>query len=175
MTFWLTHEIVQLSAGTYSHVLFLQIFMCALCYYYYYVKTSDLHCTDCCIDHFLCRPPNSNFLCHLLTSLCLLCCPQKITATHRGSSHDWPVIFYSSLLTWCMMTSLCLLRWAIHWGTKWRRRWFMVISLKLPDCQTKLASSEQSYMLFHLHSLSFAVVKRRISLFFRTPCQAWKL
>jgi len=42
----------------------------------------------------------------------------------------------------------------------------MEMSLKLPDCQIKPASSEQSYMLFHLHSLSFAVVKRRISLFF---------
>jgi len=30
----------------------------------------------------------------------------------------------------------------------------------------KPASSEQSYMLFHLHSLSFSVVKRRILLFF---------
>jgi len=43
------------------------------------------------------------------------------------------------------------------------------------DCQIKPASSEQSYMLFHLHSLLFAVVKRRISLFFRILCQAWKL
>ena len=36
------------------------------------------------------------------------------------------------------------------------------MSLKLPDSQIKPASSEQSYMLFHLQSLSFAVVKRRI-------------
>ena len=43
---------------------------------------------------------------------------------------------------------------------------------RLPN---KAASSEQSYMLFHLHSLSFAVVKRRILLLFRTPSQAWKL
>ena len=42
----------------------------------------------------------------------------------------------------------------------------MEMLLKLPDCQVKLAFSEQSYMLFHLHSLSFAVAKRRISLFF---------
>jgi len=34
-----------------SHVLFLQIFMCSLCYYYY-AKTSDLHYTDCCVDNF---------------------------------------------------------------------------------------------------------------------------
>jgi len=40
------------------------------------------------------------------------------------------------------------------------------MSLKPPDCQIKPASSEQSNMLFHLHSLSFAVVKRRILLFF---------
>ena len=40
------------------------------------------------------------------------------------------------------------------------------MSLKLPDCQIKPASSEQSYMLFHLHSLSFAVVKRRIFIIF---------
>jgi len=32
----------------------------------------------------------------------------------------------------------------------------MEMSLKLPDCQIKPASSEQSYMLFHLHSLSFS-------------------
>ena len=37
---------------------------------------------------------------------------------------------------------------------------------KLPDCQIMPASSEQSYMLFHLPLLSFAVVKRRILLFF---------
>ena len=47
--------------------------------------------------------------------------------------------------------------------------------LKLPDCEIMPASSEQSYMLFHLPLLAFAVVKRRILLFFRTPCQAWKL
>jgi len=29
----------------------------------------------------------------------------------------------------------------------------MEMSLELPDCQIKPASSEQSYMLFHLHSL----------------------
>ena len=44
----------------------------------------------------------------------------------------------------------------------------MEMSLKVPDCQIKSASSEQSYMLFHLHSLSFAVVKRRILLLFQT-------
>jgi len=33
-------------------------------------------------------------------------------------------------------------------------------------CSSRRVSSEQSYMLFHLHSLSFAVVKRRILLFF---------
>jgi len=38
--------------------------------------------------------------------------------------------------------------------------------LKLPDCQINLATSEQSYMLFLLHWLSFAVVKRTILLFF---------
>jgi len=38
--------------------------------------------------------------------------------------------------------------------------------LKLPDCQINPASSEQSYTLFYLHWLSFAVVKRRILLFF---------
>jgi len=48
----------------------------------------------------------------------------------------------------------------------------MEVLLKLPDCQINPASSEQSYMLFHLHWLSFAVVKRRILLFFRTPCHA---
>jgi len=37
---------------------------------------------------------------------------------------------------------------------------------KLPDCQIMPASSEQSCMLFHLPLLSFAVVKRRILLFF---------
>ena len=42
----------------------------------------------------------------------------------------------------------------------------MEVLLKLPDCQINPASSEQSYMLFHLHWLSFAVVKRRILLFF---------
>ena len=42
----------------------------------------------------------------------------------------------------------------------------MEMSLKLPDCQIKPASSELSYMLFRLHSLSFAVVKRIILLFF---------
>jgi len=46
---------------------------------------------------------------------------------------------------------------------------------KTTRLQIKPASSEQSYMLFHLHSLSFAVVKKRILLFFRTLCQTWKL
>jgi len=54
---------------------------------------------------------------------------------------------------------------ALRWGTKWPQRYFMEMSLKQPDCQIKPASSEQSYMLFYLHSLSFAVVKR-IILFF---------
>ena len=34
--------------------------------------------------------------------------------------------------------------------------------LKLPDCQINSASSEQTYVLFHLHWLPFAVVKRII-------------
>ena len=38
--------------------------------------------------------------------------------------------------------------------------------LKLPDCQIMPASSEQSYMLFHLPLLPFAVVNRSILLFF---------
>jgi len=42
----------------------------------------------------------------------------------------------------------------------------MEVLLKLPDCQINPASSDQSYMLFHLHWLSFAVVKGRILLFF---------
>jgi len=42
----------------------------------------------------------------------------------------------------------------------------MEVLLKLPDCQINPASSEQSYMLFHLHWLSLTVVKRRILLFF---------
>ena len=42
----------------------------------------------------------------------------------------------------------------------------MEMPLKLPDCQIKPTSSKQSCMLFHLHSLLFAVVKRRILLFF---------
>ena len=37
---------------------------------------------------------------------------------------------------------------------------------KLPDCQIMPASAEQSCILFHLPLLSFAVVKRRILLFF---------
>jgi len=39
------------------------------------------------------------------------------------------------------------------------------VLLKLPDCQINPASSEQSYMLFYLHWLPFAVVKRRILFF----------
>jgi len=55
---------------------------------------------------------------------------------------------------------------ALRWETKWQQQYFMEMLLKLPDCQIKPASSEQSYMAFHLHSLSFAVIKRRILLFF---------
>jgi len=42
----------------------------------------------------------------------------------------------------------------------------MEVLLKLPDFQINPASSEQSYMLFHLHWLPLALVKRRILLFF---------
>jgi len=42
----------------------------------------------------------------------------------------------------------------------------MEVLQKLLDSQINPASPEQSYMLFHLHWLSFAIVKRRILLFF---------
>ena len=41
----------------------------------------------------------------------------------------------------------------------------MEMSLRLPDCQIKPASSEQSYMLFRLHSLSFAVEEKNFIIF----------
>ena len=86
--------------------------------------------------------------------------PSKITA-HLKSTEI-------SSLSFVIITKIfldCTLM-ALIWGTKWQQRWFMEVLLKVPDSQINPASSEQSYMLFHLHWLPFTIVKRRILLFF---------
>jgi len=46
---------------------------------------------------------------------------------------------------------------------------------RLPNKASIFRAALHARPLFHLHSLSFPVAKRRILLFFRTLCQAWKL
>ena len=77
--------------------------------------------------------------------ICTLLCRHLITQFLRGR-----ILFLTPTNSvqalkamFCFKTS----RGINSMDSRLRRRWFMVISLKLPDSQTKLASSEQSYML----------------------------